>query len=191
MNYADAMETLTRHRAQIAEIRGEMRKVQQAIEPEAVKDYSFATLEGETRLSALFGAKDDLIVVHNMGRSCPYCTLWADGFNGVYPHLANRAAFVVTTPDPPEVQREFATSRGWRFPMVSHQGSSFATDMGYGSAELGWRPGLSVFRREGGRILRVSDTAMGPHDDFCSVWHFFDLLPGGAEGWRPKFRYAS
>ena len=79
----------------------------------------------------------DLFVIHNMGRSCPNCTLWADGFNGIYPHIADRAAFVVASPDPPDVQQSFAASRGWRFPMVSHQGSSFAADMGYRSA-IGW-----------------------------------------------------
>ena len=34
--------------------------------------------------------KDDLVVIHNMGASCAYCTLWGDGFNGVYEHLANK-----------------------------------------------------------------------------------------------------
>ena len=49
---------------------------------------------------------------------------------------------------------------------------------------------MSTFKRKGGKIVRVSDTAMGPGDDFCSVWHFFDLLPDGANGWQPKFKYA-
>lgn len=190
MNYIEAMDALSRHRGEIAAIRGEMQRIQRSVDPVEVKDYTLATPYGETRLSALFGPRDDLIVIHNMGRTCAYCTLWADGFNGVYPHLASRAAFVVTAPDEPAVQQEFAAGRGWIFPIASHHGSSFATDMGYGSAEGGWRPGLSVFRRDGRRIVRFSDMQMGPHDDFCSVWHFFDLLPGGSEGWRPKFRYA-
>ena len=28
------------------------------------------------------------------------------------------------------------------------------------------------------RILRVSDARFAPWDDFCTVWHIFDLLPG-------------
>ena len=40
-------------------------------------------------------------------------------------------------------------------------------------------------------VVRVSDAELGPGDDFCSVWHLFDLLPEGAAGWRPQFRYAS
>ena len=57
--------------------------------------------------------------------------MWADGFNGVYDHLAALAAFVVASPNPVEVQKRFAASRGWRFPMVSYGGHRFAKDMGY------------------------------------------------------------
>ena len=73
--------------------------------------------------------------------------------------------------------------------MVSHAGSDFAADMGYRSAR-GWRPGVSVFRKQDGKIVRVSDTELGPGDDFCAVWHFFDLLPAGANGWRMRFSYS-
>ena len=51
---------------------------------EPVDDYELSGPAGKVRLSELFGDKNDLIVVHNMGKSCPYCTLWADGFNGVF-----------------------------------------------------------------------------------------------------------
>jgi predicted dithiol-disulfide oxidoreductase (DUF899 family) len=54
----------------------------------------------------------------------------------------------------------------------------------------GYLPGISVFQREGGRIVRVTDTGLQPGDDFCAVWHFLDLLPEGASGWRPRFSYA-
>src|SRR5580658_1896737 len=131
MNYQDSAAELAGYRDQIAELRRKMREVQAAAEPGIVPDYAFATPDGTTHLSDLFGAKDDLIVIHNMGVSCPNCTLWADGFNGIYEHLANRAAFVLCSPDAPGTQRSFAESRGWRFPMVSHQGTSFAADMGY------------------------------------------------------------
>ena len=26
-------------------------------------------------------------------------------------------------------------------------------------------------------------------DDFCALWHLFDLLPGGAGDWQPRYRY--
>jgi len=189
MTYRDTATKLAQWRAQIAELRRKMREVQASVEPEPVHDYEFAIPEGAVRLSQLFAAKRDLFVIHNMGRSCPHCTLWADGFNGIYPHIADRAAFVVASPDAPEMQRSFAAGRGWRMPMVSHQGTSFAADMGYRSAQGGWLPGVSVFRSNADRIVRVADTGFQPNDDFCALWHLFDLLPEGAAGWQAKFSY--
>jgi predicted dithiol-disulfide oxidoreductase (DUF899 family) len=123
-----------------------------------------------------------------MGVGCKYCTLWADGFNGVLPHIENRAAFVISSPDAPTTQEKFKASRGWRMRMVSHQGSRFACDMGFKDQDR-WLPGLTVFRKCADKILRVVDTHCGPGDDFCVVWHLFDLIPEGAAGWQPQFRY--
>jgi len=188
MNYAEGVRRLHDYRQRLAELRDEMHEVQAALEPQEVDDYAFSTPAGKVRLSELFGHKRDLIVIHNMGRSCPYCTLWADGYNGVYEHLADRAAFVVSGPDAPAEQRRFAESRGWRFPMVSHAGTTFAEDMGYRS-EHGWLPGISVFGKTGRGVVRVSDTGCEPGDDFCAAWHLFDLIPGGAGEWSPRFQY--
>jgi predicted dithiol-disulfide oxidoreductase (DUF899 family) len=189
MRYKLGSERIAEYRRRIADLRAQLRAAQAEIEPEEVKDYEFKRAgDGSIKLSSLFGGKDTLLVIHNMGSSCPYCTLWADGFNGVFEHLRNRAAFVLSSPDAPEKQQSFAASRGWRFPMVSCGGTTFPQDMGY------WDdghpvPGVSVFKRDGARMLRVSDTSFSPGDDFCSVWHFFDLIPEGAAGWQPRFEY--
>ena len=191
MNYVDGRRKLVEYRKRIEELRADMRRTQESIEPVEVEDYVFESAErGRVRLSQLYGARDHLFVIHNMGASCPYCTLWADGFSGVLEHLRSRAAFVVSSPDPPEKQAEFAASRGWKFPMVSVRGSTFSRDMGYRTDE-GWLPGVSVFRRDGGRILRVSDAEFRLGDDFCGLWHLFDLIPEGAQGWEPRFCYPS
>ena len=190
MKYRQASEKLATYRQGIADLRKKMRATLAEIEPDEVRDYEFLVPNGKRKLSDLFGDRDELIMIHNMGRKCPNCTLWADGFNGVYHHLANRASFVISSPDPPEVQKAFAEGRGWRFPMVSHQGTSFATDMGYGSEKDGWLPGISIFRRDGKRLLRLSDAGFHPFDDFSTVWHILDLFPEGAAGWSPKFKYA-
>jgi predicted dithiol-disulfide oxidoreductase (DUF899 family) len=189
MSYKDTAARLDEYRRQIADLRQKLREAQASAEPEPVRDYELGRVGGTVKLSELFGDKDTLFVVHNMGAGCRYCTLWADGFNGVFEHLRNRAAFVVSSPDAPEQQQAFAAGRGWRFPMVSVAGSTFAQDMGY------WRndrptPGISVFKRAGDKIMRVADTSFSPGDDFCAVWHFFDLIPEGAAGWEPQYRYA-
>src|SRR5215469_16844687 len=140
MPYRETTAKLAGYRREIGTLRERMRVLQAEIEPEEVADYTFVGADGPVRLSQLFGDKDTLFVIHNMGKTCPNCTMWADGFNGVLPHLENRAAFVVTSPDEPAIQAAFAGSRGWRFRMVSHQGTDFAADMGY-RGDQGWRPG--------------------------------------------------
>ena len=198
MTYADTMGALRVKRNALLALHDEIRELQKAVEPQPVDDYVFEGWNGPVTLSELFGDKRDLFVIHNMGTSCRYCTMWADGFNGVYDHLADRASFTLATPNTPDVQKQFARSRGWRFPMVSHAGTSFAVDMGYrletgeetGEDTSRWVPGVSAFQKRGDAIVRVSDTDLGPSDDFCSVWHFLDMLPEGPGGWEPKFKYA-
>ena len=190
MKYADGTKQLKSMRKQITKLREDMRKVQAGIAPEPVAEYSFETAKGAVSLDGLFGDAKELIVIHNMGMGCNYCTLWADGYNGLYPHLANRAAFAVVTPDAPAKQAAFAKSRGWQFPMVSDSGSSFAADMGYTGEKGGRTPGISVFQKRGKSVVRVSDTGEGPYDDFCALWHLFDMLPEGAKGWQPRVSYA-
>ena len=192
MTYATQGQQIDALNRQIFEIREQIRELRRDRTPELVDDYAFASSSGEKRLSELFGAHDTLFVVHNMGRSCAYCTLWADEINGVIDHLGNRSAFVVSSPDDPATQAEFAESRGWRFTMVCHGATSFAADMGYADPENDTvTPGVSVFKKTDDGIARVADTPFGPGDDFCSVWHFFDLIPQGADGWSPKYEYAS
>jgi len=188
MSYRETVVQLNDYRRQIAGIKSQIRELQAGIEPEIVSDYRFSTLSGPRTLSQLFGAKQELFVIHNMGKSCAYCTLWADGFNGVLHHLQDRAAFVVSTPDSPEAQQDFARLRGWRFPMVSHAGTSFAEDMGY-RREGKFMPGISVFAKRADGIARISETGLGPDDEFCIVWSFLDLLGVGTDGWRPRFTY--
>jgi predicted dithiol-disulfide oxidoreductase (DUF899 family) len=124
-----------------------------------------------------------------MGSFCSYCTLWADGFNGVLPHLEDRVPVVVISPDPPDKQRAFAESRGWRFRMVSAEKGSFIKDMGF-LLDDGFWPGASAFHKnDDGSITRISKCFFGPGDPYCAVWHLFALLRGGTDGWEPKLTY--
>ncbi|MDE2817636.1 MAG: DUF899 family protein [Chloroflexota bacterium] len=184
---AEAMADLERAKQRLVELRRRM-------PAEPVADYELAGPDGSVKLSAMFGDKSDLIVVHNMGSGCPYCTLWADGFNGVLSHLESRAAFVVVSPDAPEVQQRLAGKRGWRFRMVSAEGTTFIEDMGFGSEEEHYdshaMPGVSAFHKNpDGAIVRVARDFFGPGDLYCGVWHLFDLLRDGPGDWEPKFDY--
>jgi predicted dithiol-disulfide oxidoreductase (DUF899 family) len=189
MTYAETMAALDAKRKEIDAIQAEMRTLQASIEPQPVSDVTFDGWDGEVRLSAMFGDKPDLILIHNMGIRCTSCTMWADGFNGVYDHLASRAAFALASPDPLEVQRKVAAARGWRFPMVRYQDEAFARAMGAWVDAIGFEAGVSVFRKDGERIARVSYGEFGPFDGFCLVYHLMDLVPGADPDWEPRYRY--
>jgi predicted dithiol-disulfide oxidoreductase (DUF899 family) len=177
-------EEITRLQKRVAELR----RLQPA---RSVQDYQFSGWNDEpVLLSELFGDKPELIVIHNMGRKCSYCTLWVDSLIGITKHLEDRAALVLTSPDSPEVQRKFARDRGWNFRMVSTQGTTFKADMGFEPKPGDYWPGVSVFRKNAdGSIEHMTSATFGPGDAYCSLWHFLDLLPTETE-WEPKFQYA-
>ncbi|MCG9129013.1 DUF899 family protein [Candidatus Poribacteria bacterium] len=181
---------ITRLENELFEKQKEIIELKSQLKPQLVQNYMFLTVgEKEINLSEMFGNKSDLIVVHNMGVSCPYCTMWADGFNGLLQHLENRAGFAVVSPDAPDIQYEFAQERGWRFTMYSSVRSTFSNDFGFKN-EDGWLPGVSTFHRNSdGAIFNVQNAYFGPGDLFCSVWHLFDLLDSGTEEWHPMLNY--
>ncbi len=172
----------------VAKAKAELLEAIRASGPERVEDWELRDPEGEpVRLSELFGSHDDLLVVHNMGRGCSYCTLWADGFRGIANHLERRCAFVLCSHDSPEVVKAFSAERGWNFRCVSGAGTDFAKAMGYADEQGRPHPGVSSFRREAdGSIVRIAHTPFGPGDDFCAVWPLFDLLKDGKGEFRPQ-----
>jgi predicted dithiol-disulfide oxidoreductase (DUF899 family) len=183
---------------EIQEKRAELIEILKREQKLPVEDYVFQSHDGKkVKLSELFGDKSDLIVIHNMGARCPYCTMWADGFNGLYQHLADRAAFVVVSNDAVDAQQTFKQSRGWRFPMISSMGTDFFADLGFLHEESEtsmygrFSPGISTFKKHAdGKIERVASRNFGPGDDYCVTWPMFDLLAEGTNGWEAKFSYA-
>lgn len=155
-----------------------------------VEDYSFRTADGAARLSELFADRDRLLVIHNMGQGCRYCTLWADGLNGVLDHLEDAMAVVLVSKDPPDLQRRMALDRGWRFRLASHGGGAYMDDQ-CAMGEHANFPGAAVYEKRNGSIVRRGRTAFGPGDLYCPVWHFLALAGVGADGWTPQFHYWS
>lgn len=153
-----------------------------------VKDYAFKTLEGETSLSALFAGRDKLLVIHNMGEACRYCTLWADGINGVLPHLEAAMSVALVSKDPPETQRRLAQDRGWRFRMASHGGGAYMAEQSVGDGNY---PGAVVYTKSGAKILRGGAARFGPGDLYNPLWHFLSLAGIGESAFTPQFHYWS
>ncbi|MCC6865817.1 MAG: DUF899 family protein [Ignavibacteria bacterium] len=165
---------------EIIELRKKYIKLTSKISRMDVEDYIFKDREGnDKKLSEMFGDKEHLIIIHNMGKSCSYCTLWADGFSGVSYFIEKKTSFALISPDAPEVQKDFSASRGWKFNMYSATANTFIKDMGYYNEKDGYLPGASVFRKNSdGKITRVSKDYFGPGDFYASPFHFFDLVPG-------------
>lgn len=173
---------------EIAEKKAKLRDLRATLPAQEVEDYIFEGWNGDVKLSELFGDKNELILVSNMGKSCRYCTLWADNYNGIVKPLNDRAAFAVVSPDSADIQKEFAGSRGWNFRMVSHQNNSFIKDFGF-QREDHVMPGVMSFTKENGKLYFHSRTYFGPGDNYCNMWDFIDLLPKGISGWVPKYDY--
>ena len=99
---------------QIGALKTQLSEARRRRPTEPVDDAKLLNCDGSpVMLSELFGDKRDLLVVHNMGKGCSYCTMWADGFVGALTHLRDRAAFVVAR------AREFQPRR---LPVFSSRG---------------------------------------------------------------------
>lgn len=145
------------------------------------QDFEFTSPEGgKIKLSEMFGENKNLFVVHNMGGACSFCTMWADGFNGMYKYLEGRgkSGFVLMAGDDIEAHRKFKSSRGWTFQSYSAKENDFSKEMGFQNDKGEIEPGLSVLEKtEDGKIKRINQDWFGPTDMYCSVWRFLELLP--------------
>ncbi len=171
----------------IEQTQGKIQELRSRLEPEPVNDYTLKNSEGkEVLLSSLFNGGEELMVIHNMGKKCSYCTLWADGFNGFTKQINSRMPFVLVSPDSPKVQKEFANSRGWTFKMLSAEDSTFTKDLGFEPQPKQYWPGVSALILKEGKIYRTGYDHFGPGDFYCSPWHLYDLFPKGDNDWQPS-----
>ena len=173
---------------QIFELNSQLQALYKQTPPTPIPNYDFETCAGSASLLELFGAQERLLIIHNMGQACRYCTLWADGFNGFVPHLETALSLVLVSKDAPEVQRNFANSRGWRFRLASHGGGAYISEQSVqaGSSNM---PGAVVYERRGDDIFRLNSCVFGPGDQYCSMWSLLGLAGLGEAEFSPQFNY--
>jgi predicted dithiol-disulfide oxidoreductase (DUF899 family) len=173
---------------QLYELTTKLNELRKNHSGDEVPNYTFATLDGDVTLLELFGESDRLLVIHNMGQGCRYCTLWADGFNGFVSHLESAMPVVLVSRDAPELQRTFANSRGWRFRMASHGGGKYIEEQ---TVMKGGKntPGVVVYERDGDRITRKNAAEFGPGDLFCSIWNLLGMAGISEADWTPQYNY--
>ena len=173
---------------QIFELTAKLNELRKASAGDEVRDYEFSTIDGATSLLKMFGNKKQLLLIHNMGQGCRYCTLWADGFNGFLQHLESVMSVVLVSKDPPELQRQFANSRDWRFRLASHGGGKYISEQTVMDGAEN-TPGAVVYERDGDKITRKNSCIFGPGDIYCSMWGLLGLAGLGADNWTPQYAY--
>ena len=172
----------------IGELMAELHALKKANPAAPVPNYTLKNLAGKTTLLDLFGDRDTLLAIHNMGQGCRYCTLWADGFNGLLPHLESALSVALLSKDPPETQRRFANARGWRFQLASHGGGDYIREQSVMAGDDNF-PGAVVYQRQGDTILRKNACVFGPGDIYCAMWTLLGLAGLDEEDWTPQYSY--
>jgi len=169
------------------------------------KEYVFEGDSGRETLADLFGNRSQLIVYHFMFGpeweiGCRSCSFWADNFNGIAPHLAQRdVALVAVSRAPLAKLQAQARNFGWTFKWVSSFGSDFNFDFqvsfspetlaeGEGiynytrqeidSSEL---PGFSAFFTDGGQVFHTYSTYSRGIDMLNAAYQCLDIAPKGRD----------
>jgi predicted dithiol-disulfide oxidoreductase (DUF899 family) len=129
---------------------------------------------------------------------CPMCSMWADGYNAVAPHIEQRASFVLVARAEIGRLRRWARRRGWdRIRLLSAHHNTFVHDLNMETEDGAQLPGVSVFTRaaDGAVYHRYSigadlSNGQGRGIDLLSpVWNLLDLTPAGRGDWYPSHDY--
>ncbi|MGH2616504.1 MAG: DUF899 family protein [Thermomicrobiales bacterium] len=167
----------------------------------------------DVHLSELFDdGHDTLIVDHLMfaaadDEPCVMCSMWADGYNAVAPHIRQQASFVVVAKAEIGKLRRWARARGWdRIRLLSSHDNSFNHDLRMESADGSQWAGVSVFTKDPSGAVHHRYTVDAEFDSetrdtslyageargidlYTPVWHLLDLLPAGRGDWYPRHEY--
>jgi predicted dithiol-disulfide oxidoreductase (DUF899 family) len=187
------------------------------------KDYAFETDEGTKTLPELFDGRSQLLVYHFMfgfgyrvdeqNPGCTGCSLVADHFDAVIPHLnGHDVTLVAESLAPLDQLRPYKQRMGWRFPWVSSGGSDFKYDFGAAFTEVQQknvaqynfrevvgiepqREGMSVFALEDGVVHHTYSTYDRGVERFMGTYGYLDVAPfgrnekGPADWWQRHDEY--
>jgi predicted dithiol-disulfide oxidoreductase (DUF899 family) len=196
-----AEKELTRRSDEVARRRQELPWVR------VHKEYRFETDEGSASLTDLFRGRSQLLVYHFMfgygfrltdeRRGCTGCSLVADHFDGVIPHLnARDITLVCASIAPLQELQDYKRQMGWRFPWVSSLGSDFSYDFGVAfteeqrrnGADYNFRhvdepepqkEGMSIFALQNGAVYYTYSTYARGVEALMGTYQFLDLAPWG------------
>jgi predicted dithiol-disulfide oxidoreductase (DUF899 family) len=170
------------------------------------KRYVFDAEEGPRTLAELFDGRSQLLVYHFMfpaswAAGCKSCSFWADGYDGIQPHLAARDVRLIAVSKAPLAKLvAFRARMGWSFPWVSSAQNDFNRDFGvsftpdeiagraklynFGTQPFGVEeaPGISVFvRDERGDVHHTYSCYSRGLDWLNPAYQLLDLVPKGRD----------
>jgi predicted dithiol-disulfide oxidoreductase (DUF899 family) len=170
------------------------------------KTYVLEGPDGKQSLAELFGDCSQLIVYHfmfdeNEDVGCKHCSFWADGFDGIPPHLgAHDTAFVAISRVPFAKIQAYHRRMGWSFKWLSSYGTDFNRDLGVtftedeianGRAFFNYelqgspdteREGISVFfKADDGTVYHTYSTYARGIDIVNGAYNFIDMTPKGRD----------
>jgi predicted dithiol-disulfide oxidoreductase (DUF899 family) len=128
LDLLNAEKELTRRSDEVARQRQELPWVR------IDKDYRFETDAGPASLADLFRDRSQLLIYHFMfgpdyKAGCPHCSAIADGFNGIWKHLAGHDVMLWAASRAPLAKLQAYKQRlGWTFPWASSGADDFNYD---------------------------------------------------------------
>jgi predicted dithiol-disulfide oxidoreductase (DUF899 family) len=171
------------------------------------KEYGFDTEESRKNLAQLFDGRSQLLVYHFMfgfgarltdeRQGCTGCSIVADHFDGVLPHLGGRDVTLVCASIAPLQQlQDYKQQMGWQFPWVSSLGSDFNYDFGvaftaeqqrngaeynfqHAEQPLQQREGMSAFALQDGVVHHTYSTYARGVEALMGTYQYLDLAPAG------------
>ena len=161
------------------------------------KPYRFEGPEGALTLSGLFGPRRQLIVQHFMfapewEKPCKSCSFWADGFNGVVAHLAQRdTAFTAVSRAPLEKLLARQRRMGWSFPWVSAGESDFNYDFSVSFRDEDLKSGSATYNYgpKQGPMTDLPGISAFVKDDDGVVYHAYSTFARGLDLINPAYNY--
>ena len=170
------------------------------------KEYVFNGPAGKATLGDLFDGRSQLLVYHFMfgpgwKEGCPHCSFWADHFDSVNFHIAQRdTTFAVISRAPWKEIAPFKKRMGWKFNWASSFGSDFNFDFNvsftpeqirsgvlpynYGKfkMEIDELQGVSAFYRDrNGDIYHTYSSYARGIDLMNTTYNFLDLTAKGRD----------
>jgi predicted dithiol-disulfide oxidoreductase (DUF899 family) len=126
-------------------------------------DYSFDTDEGSANLANLFKGRSQLLIYHFMfgpdfTAGCLSCSAIADGFNGLWIHLANHDVMLwAVSRAPLDKLQGYKERMGWSFPWASSRNSDFNVDFDVSLTDEQQREGFEYnFQQQPGQSTEAS-----------------------------------